>query len=181
MQGRIKFLNEREWNGKSLYSFKLENDEASYMCGGDKPNASKGDFVTFEVRQNQKGQNIVDVKTLAVKKSEVVSGAAPSAGREGYWSQREKSDDTRQSRIEWQAARNSAIALADVILKNAALKMPAKETAKYDAVVALVAELTTKFFEETKTLGAKPAAPKEPEVVINPEAPMDGIQEDWDE
>lgn len=181
MQGRVTFVNEKPWNGKTLYSFKLANDEALYMCGTDKPSIAKGDFIEFDAELNPRGQSLVKTKSIKKKESEVVTPSS-GAGREAYWQDKAKSDDTRQSKIEWQAARNSAIAAADVILKNGALKLPAKENAKYDAVMALIGDLTSVFFEQTKTLSTAKQEPKAPismeaEVEIA-EAAGDG---GWDE
>jgi hypothetical protein len=164
MQGVVKFINEKPYNGKMLYSFKLANDDALYMCGGDKPNISRGDFITFESKANPRGQHVVNLNSIQVKQSEVVEASTTrvsgtAGGKETYWDNKAKSDDQRQSKIEWQAARNSAIAAADLVLKHGGLKMPAKESAKYDVILALVTDLTNTFYEETKTLGAKPKAP----------------------
>ena len=154
MQGKVAFVNERNWQGKTLHSFKLVDDEALYVCGTVKPRINKGDFVTFEAKPNPKGQMVVDLNSMQAKEAEVVTagiaGKAAWGGKSGY------NDDKRQRTIEWQAARNSAIAAAQVILGNGALKMPAKESAKYEAVMALISELTKQFFEETATLGEKP-------------------------
>ncbi len=179
MQGRVTYVNEKPWNGKVLYSFKLANDEALYMCGNTKPNITKNDFIEFDAQTNPKGQTIVDTKTIRKKEAQVVQ--AKEAGRDAYWSKREQSDDTRQNKIEWQAARNSAIAAADLILKNGALKMPAKEAAKYDAVLALVGELTQMFYDQTKTQSTSAVPAAAAEVVPETEVHTDGQDDGWDE
>lgn len=154
MQGKVAFVNERPWQGQMLYSFKLANDEALYVCGTTKPNVVKGDFVTFEAKENKRGQMAVNMSSIVRKEGEVLSpsdGAKPQG-----WAKSGFNDDKRQRTIEWQAARNSAIAAAQVILSNGAIKLPAKESGKYDAVMALIADLTKQFFAETATLGEAP-------------------------
>lgn len=151
MQGKVAFVNERPWNGKMLYSFKLADDDALYVCGTSKPQVTKGDFVTFEAKSNPKGQMVVDLNTIEAKKAEVVT-----AGKGNWGYAKGPNEDKRQRTIEWQAARNSAIAAAQVVLSNGALKLPAKESAKYECVMALIGELTKQFFDETATLGEKP-------------------------
>lgn len=176
MQGKVQFLNAKEWNGKTLYSFKLADQQPLFMCGTDKPELNQGDYITFEAKENARGQLQVNVKTIRAKTAEVVTPDKPW----NNW-QRPQGDDKRQRTIEYQAARNSAIAAADVILSHQALKLPAKEAAKYEVVMALIADLTKKFFEETATLGE---VAKLPVVENSPVSPDEEAQVDaggWDE
>ncbi len=180
MQGKVAFVNERNWQGKNLYSFKLADDEALYVCGTSKPQISKGDFVTFEANPNPKGQMVVNLASLEAKKVEVVS--AGSAGKAAWGGKSGYNDDKRQRTIEWQAARNSAIAAAQVVLSNGALKLPAKESAKYEAVMALIGELTKQFFDETATLGEKPKTATLPTVEEPEKAEKEegNVGDEWD-
>jgi hypothetical protein len=152
-QGRIQYLNEKPFGNKTLYSFKLFEDETLYMCGDKAIPAKKGDYVTFDATQNPKGQTIVNTRTLQVKQAEVqtarTGGFVKDTGKDDYWNKREARDLDTQKKIEWQASRNSAIAAANVILANGALKMPAKEAGKYEAVLALIDELTARFHAQT--------------------------------
>jgi hypothetical protein len=182
-QGRIQYLNEKPFGNKTLYSFKLFDDETLYMCGDRPPPAKKGDFVTFDYKENQKGQSIVDPKTIKAKEAEVVQAntykVSGGAQKEGYWQDRQKSDDARQKKIEWQAARNSAIAAVDVILKNGALKMPAKEKDKYEAVMALIGDITATFYTQTQNGGST-----EKEVLpttVETEQDEPKMEDGWDE
>ena len=149
--GKVAFLNEKNWNNKTLYSLKLQNDNNLYMCGEEKPACDKGDFISFGYKEGRSGRFEVDVKSIKTKAAEVLKpGTGQSFG--GY-----RNDDKRQETIEYQAARNSAIAAAGVILQASALKLPAKEADKYKVVVELIGTLTDKFFAETKTLGKGPS------------------------
>lgn len=148
--GKVAFLNEKNWNDKTLYSIKLQNDNSLYMCGESKPDCAKGDFVSFGYKEGRSGRFEVDVKSIKVKKAEVVQ-----AGGGRSWKM-DTGYDKRQETIEYQAARNSAIAAAGVILQANALKLPAKEADKYGVVIELIGTLTDKFFAETKTLGKGP-------------------------
>lgn len=152
MQGTIQYVNEKNWNGKNLYSFKLANDSTLYTCGTVKPQVSKGDYVSFNGEEKGNNRFEVDAKSITVKKADVVT---PSGGR-GFF----RDDSKRQETIEWQAARNSAIAAAGVILNAGGLKLPAKEADKYAVITMLISELTHKFFKETKTLGIEIEEPK---------------------
>jgi hypothetical protein len=166
MQGNVAYVNEKNWNGKTLYSFKLKDDQTLYTCGMTKPQMSKGDYVTFEGKETNNGRFEVDVRSINVKKAEVVTP------QKGYF----RDDSKRQETIEWQAARNSAIAAAGVILQAGALKLPAKEADKYAVITMLISELTHKFFKETKTLGVELEIPKVDEV----KAEAEQMPEDWE-
>lgn len=165
-QGKVAYYNEREWGGKMLYSFKLANDDQFYSLGEKDVKLSKGDYVSFAAKEDAKGRMQVDVRSIEVKAAEVAApstgtgggwkgksfGGKPAGARDSYWEEKAKADAERQPKIEWQAARNSAIAAAQVILANGGLKLPAKENAKFDAIVALIDDLTAKYFAETNNL-----------------------------
>lgn len=168
MQGTIAYVNEKNWNGKTLYSFKLANDQTLYTCGTQRPAAAKGDFVTFEGKELANNRFEVDLRSINVRKAEVAV-----AGR----SFPRFDDSKRQETIEWQAARNSAIAAAGVILQAGALKLPAKEADKFAVVTMLISELTNKFFKETKTLGVEIETPK---AEAEPEKKAEEMPEDWE-
>lgn len=170
--GKVAFLNEKPWNNKTLYSLKLQNDNGLYMCGESKPNCAKGDFVSFGYAEGRNGRFEVDVKSIKVQQAEVVQ-----AGGSRSWKPDPGVYDKRQETIEYQAARNSAIAAAGVILQAGALKLPAKEADKYKVVVELIHDLTGRYFAETKTLGKGPD-PEEVKVEAEAEAPT--AEEAWD-
>lgn len=56
--------------------------------------------------------------------------------------------DLKDEKIQWQAARNSAIELAKIALQGEALKLPAKAADKLDALEAYVQEKTEQFFRD---------------------------------
>ena len=145
------------------------------MCGERKPNANKGDFVSFGYKEGGNGRHSVDVKSIQVKQAEVVQAGAAPMGR------MESTFDKRQETIEYQAARNSAIAAANVILTAGALKLPAKEADKYKVVVELIHDLTGRYFAETKTLGKGPA-PEEvkAEAEMQSASATESGEEAWD-
>lgn len=76
--------------------------------------------------------------------------AAGSDAKDEYWKKKEKTDKLTQRVIQHQSARNSAIAFLDVLFKNEAVKLPAKQSDKFDAALALLDELTAKFIEATR-------------------------------
>lgn len=77
--------------------------------------------------------------------------------KDDYWKKKEQTDKLTQRAIQQQSARNSAIAFMDVLFKNEAVKLPAKQGDKMDAALALLDELTARFIDATRTyaLGSK--------------------------
>lgn len=109
---------------------------------------SAGDTIEFETEQRGKYTN-ADPSTI--KK---VSGGSPQAASAGavtkndYWAKKEEGDKLRQLIIEHQSSRNAAIHMVDVLLKNAAIAVPAKKAAQYDFCIALVDKITAKFNDD---------------------------------
>ena len=179
VSGKVQYVNERSFNGKMLYSIKLAppNGEVLYMMGTSKPTVTKGDYVTFEGEDKGNNRFQVDTKTIQIKKAEVMQ-AGSSGARDTYWDKKAQDDKSRQATIEYQAARNSAIAAVGVILNASAFKLPAKEADKYGAVIGLINDLTARFFAETKTLGAM-AKPEEVFAEAKAEE-AEATPEDWE-
>lgn len=187
MKGTVQFINEKNFNGKNLYSFKLANDDTLYMCGALKPRVSKGDYIEFDVSENARGQKLVDVPTISIKEAKVVaaSGSKTTSIRENwdaraaYWEAKEKRDiETVEPRISYAGARNSAIAAAGVVLESGSFKLPAKEADKYEAVLGLIDELTDRFYEAIQKVGAD--TKQEPEVQEPEVAAEDEMPEEWE-
>lgn len=91
------------------------------------------------------------------------SASAP-VSKDDYWKLKDEKDEAKQATIQYQASRNAAIHLVDVLVKNELVKLPpvSKMADRYDATLALVETLTAKFQEETAILGgdSKPPAGK---------------------
>jgi hypothetical protein len=75
--------------------------------------------------------------------------------KDDYWKLKDEKDEGKQATIQYQASRNSAIALLDVLVKNNLVKLPpeSKMADRYDATLALLETLTAKFQDETDNLG----------------------------
>lgn len=58
--------------------------------------------------------------------------------------------DLKDEKIQWQAARNSALALATLAVNTEALKLPAKQADKLEALEAYVSLKTEEFFLDVK-------------------------------
>ena len=76
--------------------------------------------------------------------------AAGGDGKDAYWDNKAKTDKLTQRAIQHQSARNSAIAFMDVLFKNEAVKLPAKQADKMDAALSLLDSLTAQFIAATR-------------------------------
>ena len=151
MKGTVKALGSRDWNGKTLYSFKV--DDEWYGTGQENPKVDKGDLIEFDYTSNGKYKN-VDIKTISVlrKGAEVFKASTKSVAfgaKDDYWKKREERDVITQQVIQLQASRNSAISLAGLLLTNSAVKLPEAQAKRMDVVVALVKDLTGMFEAES--------------------------------
>lgn len=152
MKGTVKAISQKEFNGKTMYSFKV--DEDWFGCGPDNPKLDKGDLIEFDYTENGRWKNVA-VKTISVlrKGSEVFKAStrkvSVGGARDEYWVKKEERDVVTQKVIQLQSSRNSAIALADVLLKNNAIKLPEAQAKRMDVVVALVKDLTALFEAES--------------------------------
>lgn len=128
-------------------------DEVWYGVGSNKPDFDEGVMVEFEATKNGRYWN-ADPDTINVlgkaKKSfskPQVSGSRVAAGgdREDYWKNKEARDIKNDKQREIGASRNTAIAFVELLLKTEALKLPAKQADKADAVLAAVEYYTNWF------------------------------------
>lgn len=147
-------------NDYGFWSIKLEDNKTWYGAGKWPPGVEKGDKVSFQAYENDKGFMTIKGK---IKKT----GSAPAKAAGGKaggpdW-------DAKDSRISYQGAHKIAVFQVDLLLKNGAIKLPAKQPDIMAAVNALVEETATRIFElsyAAKTPTAKPKAK-----AVDPEAP----------
>lgn len=179
-RGVVQFANAKEFNGKTLYSFKLQGDTHYNNCGTSDPVLSKGDYISFNGEMNAKGAVNVDVGSITkgeqdgVAKSAIARNTAlrkvvAASSKDSYWENKEIRDVTTQKTIQLQASRNSAIALASAILQAGAVAgyEKAKPAEKTDIITSLVDLLTERFQEQSEAhkTGDK-VTTSEPEVVV---------------
>lgn len=173
--GKIQYINAREFNGKTLHSFKLAG-ETPYFGTGETPVAAvKGDMVEFNGKVDAKGNVTVDLSSFVNKgaagsapvsvirgtKQGGASFATKAAGKDQFWENKELRDIATQKIIQLQASRNSAISLASLLLQADAIPgyKKAKENEKMDVVTSLVDHLTDRFQDQvagTRTATEQP-------------------------
>lgn len=130
--------------GKSLrsplYSFKA--GDFWYGCGFDNPNIEKGDNIEFTFTEGDYGKeadvgSIKKVNGADVPSKTVTSGktATSVAG-------------DRQLSIVYQSQHRDAVAFVQFAVEQGAIKLPAKQSDKYDVLLDLVQGLTVQWCTE---------------------------------
>ena len=144
-QGIVEKIYEK--NG--MYSIIME--DIFYSTYKTKPACNEGDEVVFQFVQKGRFYN-ADPKTVEVVSATPAAKASAEAGGSG---------NNKQDIIQYQAARNTAMAFLTVAISEGAVKLPAKQADKYDAFMSLLHDVTDQFFEEAANLGPV-AAPTPP-------------------
>lgn len=168
VQGVVSRVTSKDWQGTALYSFQLENDGRWFRTGRTPPTFVNGVNIAFDVVTDPRGNNNVDIHTVqqvaggaaqAVPVSAVtqVSGlpslpVAQGVSKDQYWNEKDRYDkEIRQPAIEYQAARNAAIALVSAMLVHEALPgitKTANAAKRAEVIEATVDQYTEKFFSE---------------------------------
>jgi len=142
--GTIEKVFERKVGKGTAYSIAV--NDVWYGCGFHKPDAKEGDVVTFDWENNNRGYP--QIIAGADKKAKItVVDSAPAAAQGGGGT---APVNARQVSIEYQAARNSAIALLPTLIAQEAVPAvtKAKIADKYDATLLLIKELSDHFYLE---------------------------------
>ena len=140
--GRVSRIFTKDWQGKTLYSFKIDGNDEYFRTGETQPAFAEGDNISFSYGQTANGANNVQRGSAKVESSapKPSGGQQPSAGR---------GPDTRQHLIMYQASTNYAIQMTTAAL--AAGILPAAGTnkaAKWDTYKGLVHEIRDEIFTE---------------------------------
>lgn len=148
VKGKVAYVNYNEKFG--LYSFTIGGRDGFFSCGKVNPQVTKGDFITFEFENNGKYNN---VSVPTIQKSEgtqQVEGGAEAAASSTKAKPARSSgyvaNDDRQKMISYQAAANTSLSFLELALANDALKLPAKQNVKLDALKAIWVEETENLF-----------------------------------
>lgn len=170
VQGVVYKVFPKTWPSKrpggkpnTTYSIKLENDPFYYRTPrvSEKPGsdgmsfagiAEPGNTVEFEVDpiNDNSAQIVGDVKKVEAQTATVASlpGTQPSASASA------SSGGTREASIHYQSSRKDALAFLDIAVRANAVKLPAKESAKLEALEALADFYTSAYFSDVATFGA---------------------------
>lgn len=140
VQGRIDYINTRDTKVGTTYGIKVNGKE--YGLFKDKCPFPEGTVVKFQARENGNFTNVVK-GTLEQVEAPTQEATSPSSASNSY--------DKRQKSIEYQSSRKLAADVLDSLIRAEAVPLPAKDK-RYEAVMALLDDLTWQFFEEVDTL-----------------------------
>lgn len=160
-QGILADSSSFPFDGRKLWSFKLEGDRTFYRTGEVAIDANKGQFLTFEGSKDHKGNVKVNLSTLVVKdadkpqvseglksfrhfaaKKEKAEGEMTSAG---FWEAKTTRDIDTQKRIEIQSARNSALTFIELMFKHGEFTIPTKLKNKVEFLEGLLEHYINEF------------------------------------
>lgn len=174
VQGIVDRITARPQGRGQAYSVQIQGEW--YGHGFDQPKFQEGQEVSFNISWNGQYKN-VDVGSVVVMGGQQQQGgynnqrpkqnyqsrqkSGGNGGKDAYWTKKAEDDKERQITIEHQSSRNAAIELIDVALREGAVKLPAKQAEKFDALVALVDELTYKFNSDLHGGAKEPAQQEE--------------------
>lgn len=148
ISGRVEKIYSKEYKpGKFMYSIVVNG--TFYGVGGRKPSVAEGDNVQFVATQNGKFWNVDgNVEVLSQGTTPRSSASAPAASPVA--NDRQLFEERKQDAIALQAARNTALTAAGLLIGNGAIKLPAKPADIGDVVLALVDDLTARYYAEVR-------------------------------
>lgn len=151
--GIVTYVNENDWQGTMLYSFRLRDDDAYYSCGETHPDVNENDEIEFDFTRKGKRLN-VDVDSIEVlDQAEPVAKPKKSSGdsrgrktaprgnsKGGSSSTAAPKTDwvLKDGQIRYAGALNTAIAYVQVLASQE--KLPVKKSAKAESYADLMRE-----------------------------------------
>lgn len=126
------------------YSFTLKGVDGFFKYPGDKkPDFKSLAYVSFECDDRK----LVDKSTLKTAyRQDAAPAALPPPGT--IKDPRIEADKARQRSIHFQSAHKDAIEITRLCVDKEIVKLPAAQAKKYDVLLALVDELTNRFFTQ---------------------------------
>ena len=142
-----------KYGPKCHRNFKLDDGKWYTLMWDDPevPGVNRGARVSFMFKEKQNGKytNLeVEKKTLEVEGGQDVRDSNINNNSGGSPRVAAPVNNT-QLAIQHQASRNSAIAIVTCAVEQGLVKLPTKQADKYDAVLALVDNLTARFNDDT--------------------------------
>lgn len=172
-KGYVTYSGSNKFGQKTLYSFRVGTEEKFFGTGTVDPKLNKNDYIEFEYTENN-GKFSVDVASIKhISLSESSTDTPARSGTGGfqrstdqrydkqYWSGREKRDIQNDSyrkendlRIQYQSARNAAIDVVDLLLRERILKLADGPKAdNVGVVMGKISDITDDFFRASSAVG----------------------------
>ena len=174
--GKVYKVYCKAFNGKNSYSVKLDGNDVYYRNNNKNPGDIEGKTVEFEAGDVNDAGNAAYING----KITIVDTSGPSkpAGSSGGGSWGSKNEPA----IHYQNAAGRAIPMVDLLIRNGAIKLPAKTAAIAEVIEAAVDHYTAQFFEDITTFGAVSRANGEGAEAAAPEKPgKPAVDEDEDD
>lgn len=140
-QGYIQKISTKQGQGRNgpytIYSMNVDGEW--YSCGFKPINANEGDYVSFNVIKKENFTNAENIKLAAGAQPQAApqQAAAPSGPLPV---------NKKDVSIHFQSCRKDAIQTLSVLLQHEAVKLPAKQADKMDSAMALLDELTARYY-----------------------------------
>lgn len=161
-KGYVKWVGSKPYGSSLSWTFRLNDVDMWFNCGAVDPKLNKGDHIEFEYTEKNGRSSVQSATIRKLAGGEIHQGTASatlaakstgsvSSGREEYWNEKAKSDVQKDLRIQWQSARNAAVEVAGILVANGILKLPEKNPT--EAVLGKIADLTERYFNESKGIG----------------------------
>ena len=141
VQGFVEKLSTKQGQGRNgpWTMFSINVNGEWYSCGFKAPNCQEGQYVEFDVVQKgqyKNAENVTPTQQASAPAGNGGTGAAPAS----------MPVNKKDISIHFQSCRKDAIQTLGVLLGNDAVKLPAKQADKYDAALALIDELTARYY-----------------------------------
>ena len=138
--GVVELISAKPRGNGTAYGVKL-NDGNWYGHGFAEPKFSKGDTVSF----TYSGQyNNIDIRSVRKEAAQQAPAQAETSAHKAP-----SGTNPTQLAIQYQASRNAAIAMMEVLVKADAVPAPAKKADKYDAYMSIMDDITNQFHVKT--------------------------------
>jgi hypothetical protein len=155
INGIVEQVGSRPAGRGTAYSLKVNG--TWYSVGFKNPNVQTGQEVSFPVTQNGQYWNLTKGATVSITGGgaaaqapvqQAQQAASQGVSKDEYWKRKEEKDVEKDKRIQYLASRKDAIEVAKLLNDAGALKLPAKQADKCDALLAFIGELTEQYAEE---------------------------------
>ena len=119
-----------------------------YGCGKSEPTAKKGDTVQFSYNSRGKFKDVVGEVEVLEQGAGTVRSYAEGSTQPTITSSKATNWDLKDKRITYLACRKDAIAIIQAMVDTTSLPLPTKKDERYEAILALVDELTSGFYSK---------------------------------
>ena len=176
IKGTVTYMGEEKKYGN--YGFKVSGYEEWFRSPKRYEDIlEKGSKVTLKVKMDKRG-------AYELTAAPVSGGSGSGGGSSSKAASREApSNDPRGNAIQWQHSQDMGIAAATLLLAQQAFKLGAanKPSERQKQILALIDELTVKFYTEIETKAPLKAKGEQDEDLGDQEPAEDGDEQDGDD